>query len=739
MTSSPTNPLRGGGWKTVSESANIHPQRPPPKPIDQPPLPPAIPRRRLYSRSDDLELAVPLSVEIWNFVVPSRGAAACSDDESDEETTLPEAPASSSFAVPASDATTAATTAATTTTTTWRRTTRWYRLFQHRISILEEVEMQMVVQEERRLAHASDRQPKISNGESDSPCVGTETQINGAVDETHDSRSYTSDLIANECKDEGEDLTFKTEDIVLYQSMNDNGLTANPCWFHLQEKLSGNTEWINLHRDTYESLEFRFSVVDTKQQDDNGKSVSALYFLKVPGHPSQLVSLGNNNNNTLTNLKASTNLPINTVVVHYSDHTSRILPTHYELLVKHQPQIFPRGSEDKSISLSKWSSSTSHHHPSHHHQQQSSLVPRWRHEHETARKGASTGVENRYGGLPLTRKQRFRDDAFKALDDVKSTCLELEEENGEADSNQRQLETPTTKETHSCDNLDGLLPSCSQTLAHDLLCQRQMLLQCMEQELKAYQQEKQELEELQVNIRDNLHAEWKQFEEQTRQIRDATQEERSEIQKLDLLIEMHRIRLVRGLEACYPVVSPSPKPTTTTNTTTTPTASTMSSYLISGGSSSTSTANSSNNNPTLRGWTLPSPGSLFTSATDEELSAVLGALSHVVLLLAKYLGVPLRYRIFSNSSRSAIQDDCGIIHPLFLARPVEREQVAQGLVLLERNVICIAESRGISIQQKQEEQQQQSRDEQASSVQSEVHIFEKVRQLYQATIKGPIH
>ena len=77
---------------------------------------------------------------------------------------------------------------------------------------------------------------------------------------------------------------------------------------------------------------------------------------------------------------------------------------------------------------------------------------------------------------------------------------------------------------------------------------------------------------------------------------------------------------------------------------------------------------------------------------EEELSAALGCLCHLVLLTSKYLAVQLRYRVFFNSSRSAIQEDGSMVFPLFQARMVERDQLDYAMLLIQRNVDCISKS-----------------------------------------------
>jgi UV radiation resistance-associated gene protein len=86
------------------------------------------------------------------------------------------------------------------------------------------------------------------------------------------------------------------------------------------------------------------------------------------------------------------------------------------------------------------------------------------------------------------------------------------------------------------------------------------------------------------------------------------------------------------------------------------------------------------------------------AVTEEEISAALGFLCHLISMVSKYMSVQLRHRVFCNSSRSAIQEEGGAIYPLFLARVVEREELDRGLQLLRRNVECIMKARDIDFQ-----------------------------------------
>ena len=111
------------------------------------------------------------------------------------------------------------------------------------------------------------------------------------------------------------------------------------------------------------------------------------------------------------------------------------------------------------------------------------------------------------------------------------------------------------------------------------------------------------------------------------------------------------------------------------------------------------------------------PFDLFRGQVHEdEISAALGFLAQSVVLLSKYLNVALRHRIVCNSSRSAVQDADGTILPLFLSRVAERYQLERGLVLMHRNLGCMAQSQGL--------------------VSEETHILAKLDRVYDKIISG---
>jgi len=99
---------------------------------------------------------------------------------------------------------------------------------------------------------------------------------------------------------------------------------------------------------------------------------------------------------------------------------------------------------------------------------------------------------------------------------------------------------------------------------------------------------------------------------------------------------------------------------------------------------------------TIGGLHLPSDLN-NPNVPDAAVSTALGYVCHLVYMCSKYLCAPLRYRLFCNSSRSAVQDDGVAVYPLFRERVVEREQFDRACTLLSRNVECLLRGRCIVV------------------------------------------
>lgn len=87
----------------------------------------------------------------------------------------------------------------------------------------------------------------------------------------------------------------------------------------------------------------------------------------------------------------------------------------------------------------------------------------------------------------------------------------------------------------------------------------------------------------------------------------------------------------------------------------------------------------------VRGIRIPPPSQL-SSVEDEQLSTALGYAAHLMLMLSKHLGVPLRYRIVHRGSRSAVRDDVHSSpeYPLY-ARGEDTRRLERAYLLLAEN------------------------------------------------------
>ena len=83
----------------------------------------------------------------------------------------------------------------------------------------------------------------------------------------------------------------------------------------------------------------------------------------------------------------------------------------------------------------------------------------------------------------------------------------------------------------------------------------------------------------------------------------------------------------------------------------------------------------------------------YSIVDDEKLSAALSYVAHLVFMMAKFLDVPLRYKILANGSRQ----DVNVFYTLFKTR-VDRERFEKACWLLERDVDCLCSVRGIVIE-----------------------------------------
>jgi Vacuolar sorting 38 and autophagy-related subunit 14 len=174
----------------------------------------------------------------------------------------------------------------------------------------------------------------------------------------------------------------------------------------------------------------------------------------------------------------------------------------------------------------------------------------------------------------------------------------------------------------------------------------------------------------------------KTIEEQIHQVKLETRRQECQLRREEFQKEAQHMKLIRELKRIYPITLDSQK-----------------GFLI-------------------RGLRLP-VDILTTAVPEDEISAALGFCSHLVFMVAKYLSIPMRYRIFCNSSRSAIQLDGTKFLPLFTARSVEREHLETAMSLLGENADCILITLGIEFTPKS-------------------HILARLKRVYDHIIEGEI-
>ncbi|KAL3791214.1 hypothetical protein ACHAW5_007797 [Stephanodiscus triporus] len=175
------------------------------------------------------------------------------------------------------------------------------------------------------------------------------------------------------------------------------------------------------------------------------------------------------------------------------------------------------------------------------------------------------------------------------------------------------------------------------------------------------------------------------IENETLEVEKALDAERANLFRSELRLEANRIQLLRRLRLIFPIrVMP-------INTPLNPPNFPRHQFTI---------AN------------LPFPCDIHTPiVSDDQVSAALGLVCHMVSLTSKYLGIPLRYALICKFSRSAVLFLGGegnnngnktttttsrTVYPLFRERGViDREQLDYGLTLLDRNVNCLLRIRNV--------------------------------------------
>ena len=483
--------------------------------------------------------------------------------------------------------------------------------------------------------------------------------------------------------------------------------SVHPSWEHLDEQTHVPSQiskcWWKDH-DVYKSMRLKLSILPEENKSDedettittdskdnstiNSKSdnTTKIDFLDAPLHPSllQRMDMGKipssaaasqdgsglldddeDDDNLFGTSDRLPPLPPNTLLVHYSDGSIRCLPQLYQLLCerKHLSQApppiedFDRFEDDVFKTLDHVQST-----PQRRERTASSLLDQDQEEEEQRQQQQQQRISNGNGIQPSPSE----DSQDK---DVILQHLQQEQQEGELEDIMRKKQPKLT------------FPySEEESLAEDLALQNEMLRLQIKREERLLEEETQCLRDEQSDLAD-LMQQLREVDKEVVLVKSELNKQVAQLQQDEVVKEAQCIKLIRDLKKIYPI---------TMDTVATSASSSMAMTMIGG-----TNANNSRGTPggyLIRGLRLP-VDIYTTTVPEEEINASLGYCVHLVFMIAKYLTIQLRHRIFCNSSRSAIQQDGVGVFPLFLgrmvARSLEREQVDRGARLLGANVNCI--------------------------------------------------
>jgi Vacuolar sorting 38 and autophagy-related subunit 14 len=528
--------------------------------------------------------------------------------------------------------------------------------------------------------------------------------------------------------------------------------------------------------DNYSSLLLRFSLVDESQAHESPEIFcreSTLF--EVPVHPGKLHKIayipqlhdssgssGTRGNATPTMIP--TNLPVNTVLVYYTDGSVRVPTPIHKVLLASKPGVSASSGVSSAPPTSpvrintRPASATL-----------SSSVPG---SNTSSRATSPIMFANVLGGEDDTIL-RFEDDAFRALGPLPTVPsiagLEDEEDDEEGSTSNSEQVSQLDQEaiTEEISPHQRRLPSNEQVKKEHVRLQRLLEL---EQAQRKNDEARwcRERDELQQTVRT-----CQVLVKQNSEVDQALAEERLLLARTEFLCEAQRILLVRDLAVIYPVVMMTPglsQPPTSSLFL----PSALLGGMTSGGAVGSPTSSlSSSSGPSgsrylIRG--LENPRDPLSGAVpDDVLAAALGYLCHTVMLLSKYLDIPLRYRLSYNSSRSHIHDDSIAVpvggsisnagsvdrrrggppanavgtpipplatlrattatYPLYPAprqNAERREKFLYGMHLLDLNIECLCRMRNVFPAQPHS----------PSFSQGNMHILAKVKRLYESVIDG---
>jgi hypothetical protein len=401
--------------------------------------------------------------------------------------------------------------------------------------------------------------------------------------------------------------------------------SVHPSWCHLNDRMQ-------LPVNALERAKFRIVVPENGTVLIDDFPLNPKHLRRLPEHDDdQQISWGQPR-------PPPKSLPVNAVLIQYSDGSTRVHPSLYHLLL--QRNVIEEVNPDDALLLED--------------EQQ---------EHR--------------------RTSRFQDKVFTTLDSEEGDSPTNAAPSSLLETDDEALAIPIAslldEEEIPLDEKQILIATELDCDVGDLLIEKETLEalihkeeEWLESEMKLMHEDKDRLEDI---VR-QIHA----IEQEAQDIRQYTSKIVEEQRDLDTITEVQRIKLMKELRSIYPIQC---KP--------------EQHYFI-------------------RGIELPSDLHVGL-VTEDEISAALGYICHSLVMMSKYLSIPLRYRIVCNSSRSAVQEDGSTILPLFQSRVVERDFLERGMLLLGRNVEKLAKSRNVKCGETS-------------------HILQKMKRIYDKVVDG---
>mmetsp|Transcript_16789 Transcript_16789/g.36627 ORF Transcript_16789/g.36627 Transcript_16789/m.36627 type:complete len:641 (+) Transcript_16789:147-2069(+) len=480
--------------------------------------------------------------------------------------------------------------------------------------------------------------------------------------------------------DENDTSGLFSESTVVYSQPSSRTRSIHPSWEHLDERICIDeyNEWWN-QNELYKSMKVKLWVASESTNDEMQQQQERQHqpsendcFLETYLHPSFLerIDLGSANAKKAEDSDGDNllppALPPNTMLVNFSDGSIRCPPHIYRVLwekfghsngILEPPPVedFSRFEDDVFATLD--------------HVKQTPQRPRGRSissllDRDDNFKNYYGQDENSNDGGGIQKDLLLQDEqqSSQRRKPVQDSYMRT--------SSQRAF--TTSKQQYQPNEDDLAFRCCEQDIIEEERRQEKLnLLRLIAEEERALEEDlgclKAEQETL-INSMEEVQA----VERDISRLKTELQKLSLKWEREEFLKEAQSIKLFRDLRDVYPI--------------------TLGSVATHGAAGTTTTIFGDNANCLIRGLRLPED-IYTTTIIEEEVNTSLGYCAHLVFMVAKYLTIQLRHRIFCNGSRSAIELDGVGIFPLFLgrlaARMLEREQVDRGARLLGANVNCI--------------------------------------------------